>query len=100
MNMESNFGRHDPRFRSQDDSNFAPTDMSDDFGPRGNFGHLSDRNFQNNSSFRNQRGLSFQNEASFRGHRDSDFRNESSFRNIRYPDFQNQRDTRAQTFDD
>ncbi|KAF8689586.1 hypothetical protein HU200_041761 [Digitaria exilis] len=100
MNMESNFGRHDPRFRSHDDSNFAPTDTSDDFGPRGTFGHHSDRSFQNNSSFRNQRDSGFQNETNFRRHRDSDFQNESSFRDNRYPDFRNQHDTRGQTFDD
>ena len=101
MNMESNFGRHDPRFRRQDDSNFAPTNITDNLGSHGQtFGNRSDRSFQNNPSFRNQRDSSFQNESSFRSHRNSDFQNESSFRKNHFPDFQNQHDTRSQTFDD
>nr|TKW39187.1 hypothetical protein SEVIR_1G161400v2 [Setaria viridis] len=101
MNMESNFGRHDLRFRSQDDSNFAPTDASDDFGSHGQtFGHRSDRSFQNSSSFRNHGDSRFQNESNFRNQRESDFQHKSSFGNHRYPNFQNQRDTRDHAFDD
>ncbi|XP_039789618.1 uncharacterized protein LOC120655722 isoform X2 [Panicum virgatum] len=101
MNMESNFGRHDPRFRRQDDSNFAPTNITANLGSHGQtFGNRSDRSFQNNPSFRNQRDSSFQNESSFRSHRNSDFQNESSFRKNHFPDFQNQHDTRSQKFDD
>ncbi|KAG2658434.1 uncharacterized protein LOC120701567 [Panicum virgatum] len=93
MNMESNFGRHDRRFRCQDDSNFAPTNITDDFGSHGQtFGDHSDRSFENNPSFRNQQDFSFQNESSFRSRRNSDFQNDSSFRSHNFPDFQNQHD--------
>ncbi|WVZ75394.1 hypothetical protein U9M48_023449 [Paspalum notatum var. saurae] len=101
MNMENNFGRHDPRLRSHGGSSFAPTNISDDFVPhRQGFGNLSDRSFQNDSSFRNQCDSSYQNGPSFRNQRNSDFRKEPSFRNHNYPDFQNQGGTRFQTFDD
>ncbi|CAN6251534.1 unnamed protein product [Urochloa humidicola] len=89
--MESNFGRHDPRFRSQDDSNFAPTNDNDDFGSHGQtFGDRFDRNFQSNSSFRNQRDSSAQNESRYRNHHSSEFQNESSYRNHQRSDFQNE----------
>lgn len=70
--VESNFGRHDLIFRSQDDSNFAPTDASDDFGSHGQrFGHRSDRSYQNSSGFENQCDSRFQNESSCRNQCDS-----------------------------
>ncbi|KAL6634391.1 hypothetical protein ACP70R_027062 [Stipagrostis hirtigluma subsp. patula] len=87
MNMENNFGRHDPKVRSQDDSSFSSTNREDYFGSRvPAFENHSDRSFQHDSSFRNQR--------------DSNFHNESSFRNHHYPDFRNPHDTRNQRFDD
>ncbi|XP_062223317.1 uncharacterized protein LOC133922137 isoform X2 [Phragmites australis] len=87
MNMENNFGRHDTKFRSQDDSSFASANMEDDFGSHGpTLRNRSDRSSQYDSTFRNRR--------------DSDVQNEPRLRNDRYPNFRNQRDTRHQTFDD
>ena len=99
--MENNFARRDPRFRSQGDSCFAHTNLSDDFGLHGQtFGSRLDRSYQNESNFRNQRDSSFQNEPSIRNQRNLNFQNEPSFRNHQYPDFQNQGDTRSQAFDE
>ncbi|KAL6840329.1 hypothetical protein ACP4OV_030139 [Aristida adscensionis] len=102
MNLENNFGHHDTRFRSQDDSSFASsTNMNDNFGSHGPaFGYRSDRSFHDDSSFRHRRDSNFQNEESLRNQRDSNFQNESSFRDHHYPDIRNQRDTRNHTFDD
>ena len=56
INMENNFARRDPRFRGQDGSSFAHTNLSDDFGLHGQtFGSRPDRSYQNESNFRNQR---------------------------------------------
>jgi hypothetical protein len=86
MNMENNFGRHDPKFRSHDDSSFASTSMEDKGSRVPTFGNHSDRNSQYDSSFRNERG--------------SNFHNEPSFRNHQYPNFRSQHGTRNQSFDD
>lgn len=101
MNTDNNFAQRDPRFRSQDDSSFAHTNLSDDFGLHGQtFGKRSDRGYPNESNFRNQRDSSFQNEPSVRNQRNLNFQNEPSFSNHRYPDFQKQGDTRSQAFDE
>jgi hypothetical protein len=86
MNMENNFGRHDPKFRSHDDSSFASTSMEDKGSRVPTFGNHSDRNSQYDSSFRNELG--------------SNFHNEPSFRNHQYPNFRSQHGTRNQSFDD
>lgn len=101
MNTENNFARRDPRFRSQDDSSFAHTNLSDDFGLHDQtFGNRSDQSYENESNFRNKRDSSFQHEPSVRNQRNLNIQNEPSFRNHRYPDFQNQGGTRSQTFDE